>query len=152
MSSLFSFFRQLPRYYYNILGFLRSQTCRKVFTAKTYLWSVWYSSAEHHNIDMRRKEDEYFFPYHTTFAIVNVMNFIKNNPFQVAYDVRSIVKHWPQNLSCHDKASRFSINLYISRKEAHIGKRRFKVPEFLIGQGFNRWSVDCSEIIKITLC
>jgi hypothetical protein len=72
------------------------------------------------------------------------MNLVENDKLNVSYEIGSLVQHTPQDLGCHDKATRLGVDLNITREDAHAGGRKcgFEVAEFLIRECLYRRRVD----------
>ena len=64
---------------------------------------------------MLRAENDDFLPNHTTLLIVDVVNLVKDDEFDVANQVSTSVEHTTQNLGGHDQAGGFWIDLHITR-------------------------------------
>jgi hypothetical protein len=65
-----------------------------------------HSCRQHHNTDGIRKLHNDFFPDRTALLIVNIMNFVKNDPFNVLDLAAVIVEHRLQNFGRHDQTRR----------------------------------------------
>jgi hypothetical protein len=97
-------------------------------------------------------------------CIIDIMDFIENNEFNIPNQIRPAVKHTPENLSghlksaktacisrsfndwqadvsvTHDQARRLGIDLNVTRQNTDILRsvRVFEVPELLVRERFNR--------------
>jgi len=68
--------------------------------------------------------------------VVDIMNFIKNNKFDVANDISPTIQHTPENFCCHDQAAGLRVDLYISGKDPYVVKYVTEIPKLLITQCF----------------
>ena len=69
---------------------------------------------------------------HCYLFVIQIMNFVKYDPLQISNDIRSIVKHGPQNLSCHDKAGCGRIDLNITGNQTDTFKIILEVTKLLV--------------------
>jgi len=62
------------------------------------------------------------------------MHLIENDKFDVADEIRSLVKHAPENLRGHDQAARLGVDLDVPGQDPDsVGTESLlKVPEFLV--------------------
>ena len=76
----------------------------------------------------------------TCLRVVDIMDLIENHELDVSDEVRTFVKHAPQNLRGHDQAIRFRVDLDISSQDPD-GVRtegQLKVPKFLVRKCLDR--------------
>ena len=83
---------------------------------------VGHRSGEHHDGDSIRELDDDLFPHRSTLLIIDVVNFVENDPLDVSNTRRIIVKHLLQDFSCHNQARCILVELDITSKHAHIAK------------------------------
>ena len=99
-----------------------------------------------------------FFPDYAPFRIIDIMNFVKNDPFKVTNNVRTRIQHRTKNLCCHDKTPCFRLKiegsnlrqtnflfylyLAITSKQTDIAKSSSEIAEFLIRKSFYRRCVN----------
>jgi hypothetical protein len=50
---------------------------------------------------------------HTHLCIIDIMNLVENHELHVSDEVRTLVKHAPENLGSHDQAVRLRVDLDI---------------------------------------
>ena len=65
---------------------------------------VGYCGREHDNTDRIRQLDNHFLPNRATLLIVDVMNFIENDPLNVSDTRRVVVQHLLQDFGSHNQA------------------------------------------------
>jgi len=93
-------------------------------------------------------------------GIVDIMDFIKDDEFNISNQISSLVEHTPQDLgrhlpisyfqeymmkTAHNQTTTFRIDLHISSQNTN--RRRiessFEISEFLIRKRFDRGCIDC---------
>lgn len=100
------------------------------------------SGTEHNQANMLRKHDNSLLPHHTSFRIVNIVNFIENYPFDVSDHFRSPIQVIPQNLCSHNNTTRMRIHTHISRHDTNRIKFLRKLSIFLIRKSLNWRSIN----------
>lgn len=103
---------------------------------------VGHCSGKHHDWNCVWKFNDDFFPDWASLLVIDVMDFIEDNPFDVGDSWWVIVKHLLENLSGHDQAWRVFIKLNISCEHANITELELEVSVLLIRQWFDRRCVD----------
>jgi len=74
--------------------------------------------------------------------IVNVVDLIEDDPFNVLDLAAVVVKHRLEDFGCHDQTGCVLIELDIASDDANIPKLQLEVPVFLVTQGLNRRGVN----------
>ena len=94
---------------------------------------VRYCGTEHNNTNMFRKHDDSFFPDNTSFLIINIMNFIKNNPLNIPDHFSTSIQIIPKYFSSHDDTTSLLIHTDITSYYSHRVELLTQFTIFLIG-------------------
>ena len=99
-------------------------------------------STEHDQSDVFRKHDNSFFPNHTPFRIIYVMNFVENDPLNISDHFCSSVKVVSENLSSHNDATSMRVHADITCDYTNRVKLFWKLSIFLIWKSFDWRSIN----------
>ena len=79
-------------------------------------------------------------------CVIYVVHLVEDDEFHVSNKVCTLVQHTPQNLSGHNQAASFWINLDISRENAYSSSRKglLEISELLVRQGLDWGGVYCA--------
>ena len=89
---------------------------------------------------MLRCQDDDLFPHDAALLVVDIVDFVKDEEFDIADEVSTTVKHGTENLCSHDEARSRFVDLHIARKDANVigTKCLFELAELLVGQRLDR--------------
>ena len=75
----------------------------------------------------------------TCLRIVNIMDLIENDEFDISDEVRSLVKHTSENLCGHNQTIRLRVDLDIPGQDPDGVRTEglLEVPEFLVGKSLD---------------
>ena len=73
---------------------------------------------------------------------------VEYDPLDISDNICPAVEHAPENLSRHYEARGVRIHRNISGNKPHIVELLFKISVLLIGQGFDRRSVNCASYMS----
>lgn len=62
-------------------------------------------------------------PDHPALGVVHVVHLVKDDPLDVADDVRAAVEHAAEDLGGHDQAGGFGADGHVAREQAHVEAR-----------------------------
>lgn len=101
--------------------------------------------AQHDDVNMGREQNEDLLPHDAALAVVDVVNLVKDDPLQIADDIRAVVQHRSQNFSRHDQTRSLGVDLNVARKQANISEGRLEISELLVRERFDGRCVNGSE-------
>jgi hypothetical protein len=74
---------------------------------------------QHDNTNMLGQHDDSLFPNNTSLFIVDVMDLIKDDPFDVPDHFGTTIQVVPENFSCHDNAGRLLVEGHVTGDDTH---------------------------------
>ena len=86
---------------------------------------------------MLRQHNDDFLPHDASLRIVDVMDLVEDDEFDVSDQVSSTVEHTSQDLGCHDQTACFRSYLYVSSQDTNIVELSPEVSELLVAEGFD---------------
>ena len=84
------------------------------------LENVWNRSRQQNQTNVRGKHDDDLFPHDTSLGVIYVVHLVKDDPFDVTYQIRASIQHTPQNFRRHDETSRFWLDGNVTCQQTDV--------------------------------
>lgn len=105
---------------------------------------IWNCGAQHDNSDVFRQHDNGLLPDNASLLIINVMDFVEDDPLNVSDHLCASVKIVSKNFCGHDHATCLLVHADVTCDDSDVLSPEFhaELSVFLIGKGLYRRSVN----------
>ncbi len=83
----------------------------------------------------------------TPLLVPHVVDFVEDEPLDLAHNLRAAVQHRPQNLRRHDEARRVRVDSDVAGHQANVAELLEQVAVLLVGQRLDRRRVNNALLV-----